>query len=73
MYRSTGIPVRNITVLPTAKIAPAMPPPTVIFDMLICGRSVSSRIVHLLIVRYHNLRPGLRRANLLLDNLGEFR
>jgi hypothetical protein len=65
MYRSTGIPVRKITVLPTAKIAPAMPPPTVIFDMLICGRALSSCILHLLTLRYHNLRfsPMLREAS----------
>jgi hypothetical protein len=28
-----------------AKIAPAMPPPTGIFDRLICGRDVSSRML----------------------------
>ena len=42
-----GMPMRNINMLPRAKIAPAMPPPTASFDMLICGVEVSSLIVHL--------------------------
>jgi hypothetical protein len=34
-YRITGMPIRKISMLPMAKIAPAMPPPTGIFDKLI--------------------------------------
>ena len=41
--------------LPMAKIAPAMPPPTGIFDRLICGRDVSSRMLHRLNALYRIL------------------
>jgi hypothetical protein len=46
-YRKTGIPTRNMTMLMTANIAPAMPPPPGIFDTLICGFESSSLILHL--------------------------
>ncbi len=36
--------MRKIAILPKAKIAPAMPPPTATFAMLICGVRVSSLI-----------------------------
>jgi len=36
--------MRNIAMLPKAKIAPAIPPPTATFAMLICGVRVSSFI-----------------------------
>jgi hypothetical protein len=43
-YRIAGMPMRNIAMLPKAKIAPAIPPPTATFAMLICGVRVSSFI-----------------------------
>ena len=39
--------MRNISIVPIAKIAPAIPPPTASFDMLICGLEVSSLMEHL--------------------------
>ena len=45
--------MRNIAVLQTVTIVPAMPPPTAIFDTLICGLRASSRIPHLLALSYH--------------------
>jgi hypothetical protein len=57
IYRSTGMPMRNIIVLTTAKIAPAMPPLTGIFAMLICGLRVSSLMLHLLALSYHKFTP----------------
>jgi hypothetical protein len=34
-----------------------MPPPATIFDTLICGFGLSSFILHLLAVSYHQFRP----------------
>jgi hypothetical protein len=47
------MPMRNITVLMTANMAPAMPPPPRIFDTLICGFEASSLMLHLLLLGYH--------------------
>jgi hypothetical protein len=35
MIRRIGTPIRNIDMLPAAKIAPTMPPPTTSFEALI--------------------------------------
>ena len=49
--------MRNINMLLMVKNAPAMPPPKAIFDMLICGAGVSSRMPQPLAV---NLSQNLR-------------
>src|SRR5258708_4187034 len=67
MYRMTGMPTRKISMLPATKIAPAMPPPTANFDMLICGFEVSSFILHPLISSYHELTPPEVRERSALD------
>jgi hypothetical protein len=51
-YRIAGMPMRNISILPMAKIAPAIPPPTRSLALLICGREVSSDMGHLLPQNY---------------------
>jgi hypothetical protein len=55
-YRNAGIPIRNITVLMTATMAPAMPPPPDIFDTFICGVGSPFLILRPPTPRYHRLR-----------------
>src|SRR5437870_7180313 len=59
-YRNAGTPMRNIRVLMTATMAPAMPPPPDIFDTLICGIEAPSLIQHLLTLNYHNAPRAAR-------------
>ncbi len=47
MYRRMGMPMRNISIVPTVKTAPAISPPTRNFDALICGLWFPSLILHL--------------------------
>jgi hypothetical protein len=64
-YRNAGIPIRNITVLMTATMAPAMPPPPDIFDTFICGVGSLFLILHLPTPRYHRLRRRVSVAESL--------
>ena len=52
-YRNAGMPIRNITVQMMANSVPATPVPPGIFDTLICGVGVLSRIMHPLTTDYH--------------------
>jgi hypothetical protein len=59
-YRIAGMPMRNISILPIVKIAPAIPPPTRSLALLICGRQVSSGMGHLLPRSYHTFWSSIR-------------
>ena len=58
-YRIAGMPMRNISIHPMVKIAPAIPPPIRSFALLICGVGVSSFIVRLLTTSIPPFPPPL--------------